>query len=162
MSETAKEPMYKVIDTSATAEAPVRVHDVMYSGKIEKVTFKANEATELPQSLAMKFNQDGFIVMDENGETYKPPVAKSEVVTKHLGEGEIVARLDELTVEALMARAALLPGGEKVKKSKKELIEFLTSAKPKSATASDAPRGNAGKEELSEISDDTMKKMFQE
>lgn len=162
MSETVKEPVYKVIDTSATNEAPTRVHDIFYNGKTERITFKAGEPTELPQGLAMKFNQDGFIVIDENGETYKPPVAKSEVVTKHLNDGEVVARLDELTIEALMARAALLPGGEKVKKSKKELVEFLTTSKPSKPTPGEAPRGTAGKEELSEISDDTMKKMFQE
>jgi hypothetical protein len=128
----------KVYDSSATAEAPTRVHEIIVNGELEKITFRRGEATVLEESRALKFLQDGFTVMDENDTPYTPPVKADEKVSAQLKPGECIARFEELSLEALKIRAAVLPGGEALAKAKKDdVIAFLVSAQNGPAAASD-------------------------
>ena len=128
MSETDNK-MLKVLDTSATHEQPVRVHEIIFDGKIEKVTFKHGEATELPMEKALKFHKEGFIITDFDGNPYKEPVKLDTALVSRLQPGQIVALYEELSMDALKTRVAVLPGGEKLAKAKREdLIEFLKAA----------------------------------
>ncbi len=104
----------RVIDQSANAECPVRVHDVIVNGQIEKITFEHGRETLLPYHIGVKFMQDGFIVMDiESNIQMQCPAKTDETVRIRINEDEVVARYDELTDSALKLRAAARDGGEK-------------------------------------------------
>lgn len=123
------EQTLKVFDTSATSDAPVREHDIMFNGVIEKVKFNYGQPTVLPVEKALKFNKDGFIIKGMDDSPYEKPVQVDNVTQSRLAPGEVVAKLEELTTEALRLRAAVMPNGETVAKAKKEeLIEFLKGA----------------------------------
>ncbi len=132
----------KVFDTSATSDVPVREHDIMFNGVIEKVKFNYGQPTVLPVEKALKFNKDGFIIKGMDDSPYEKPVQVDNVTQSRLAPGEVVAKLEELTTEALRIRVALKPNGEALAKAKKEeLVEFLkgeTAAAPVAATAKPA------------------------
>lgn len=112
MSEENKQ--LRVIDQSANSECPVRVHDVIVNGQIEKISFEHGRETILPYHIGVKFMQDGFIVMDiESKIEMKCPAKTDETVRIRINEDEVVARYDELTDSALKLRAAARAGGEK-------------------------------------------------
>lgn len=120
-----------VIDSSATAEAPLRTHEVMVDGKIVQVHFKHGEDTLLPYHVAMKFNKDGFTVKDADGKTINQPPQTNDTVKSRLRADEIIAKYDELEVSALQMRAVIRPGGEKYVNGpvqKSVLIDFLLGA----------------------------------
>lgn len=104
-----------------------RVHRVEVDGKIHKHTFKPDEALEMPFDQAMKYMQTGWVVKDAAGSEYAPPPAagdRQDAIT--LSAGQVVANLDELTIDALKIRVATLPKGESMARAKKaELIEFI-------------------------------------
>jgi len=126
---TQEQKTLKVVDSSATEEYPLRTHSVKLHGKEMEITFKWGEDTILPYDLAMKFNQEGFDLYDPaTGEKFRAPTKTDETIRIRIQPDEIVARYDELTVDALKVRAVSKQGGEKflVKEaSKEELIEFL-------------------------------------
>lgn len=133
------EQTLKVFDTSATSEFPVRVHDTVFNGLIEKVTFNYGNPTVLPVEKALKFNKDGFIIKGMDDTLYEKPVQVDNVTQSRLAPGEVVAKLEELTTEALRLRAAVMPNGETVSKAKKEeLVEFLKGTTAVSAPAAPA------------------------
>lgn len=130
MNNETAEVMFEVIDSSCTDVARVRTHEVRFNGEIKSVTFKYGEKTMLPKPLALKFNKDGFTVLDDAGDKYQPPVSVDALVSSKLQPGEVVARLEELTNPALYTRAIAMVGGEKLPKNakKEELIEFLKAS----------------------------------
>lgn len=140
------EQTLKVFDTSATSDAPVREHDIMFNGVIEKVKFNYGQPTVLPVEKALKFNKDGFIIKGMDDSHYEKPVQVDNVTQSRLAPGEVVAKLEELTTEALRIRVALKPNGEALAKAKKEeLVEFLkgeTAAAP--AASANPAAGQAG------------------
>ncbi len=120
-----------VRDSSATAEAPKREHDVMVNGAIQRVTFEYGKPTPLPYEVAIKFMQDGFTVSNDAGEEMHRPAKTDETVRIRINSDEIVANYSELTVNALIMRAALLPGGEKFvagKDKRDDIVAFLKAA----------------------------------
>jgi hypothetical protein len=119
----------KVIDTSATADCPLRNHDIRIGDEIQTITFQQGAPTRLPFEIGMKFMKDGFIVLDDDGEGVVPaPATTDETIRLRIGADEVVAKYEELTVSALMIRAAALPGGEKLTVGAVDrvaLIDFL-------------------------------------
>lgn len=118
--------MFKVIDSSATVDNQTRIHDVLVNGVLQRTTFHYGSPTELPPEVALKFLKDGFIVLDETGKPYQTPAVADAVMESRLKPGEVIARLEELELDALRLRAAVMPHGETVKDAKKEaVIAFL-------------------------------------
>lgn len=139
----------KVFDTSATSEVPVREHDIVFNGLIEKIKFNYGQPTVLPVEKALKFNKDGFIIKGMDDSPYEKPVQVDNVTQSRLAPGEVVAKLEELTTEALRIRVALKPNGEALSKAKKEeLIEFL-----KGESVAVAPAGNVENPAAAESAD---------
>lgn len=117
-----------VIDTSATADCPVRVHDMMVNGEWKRIEFNFGKPTVLDYAVAMKFNLPGFIVRDADENEIAPPPVTSDAVAFQLAPDEIVARYDELTNEALVMRCVVKHGGERFvsgEGTRKEMIGFL-------------------------------------
>lgn len=124
----SKEPaMFQVTDSSATMHYPTRVHEIILNGKVERITFNHGEPTLLPFEKAAKFQREGFTMLSEDGTELKRPSDTPPVVQLSIKSSEVVARLEELTQEALFLRASILIGGEKFGKNsnKKDMIAFL-------------------------------------
>ncbi len=124
------EKIVYVLDTSATAESPKRAHDIIFNGSIERVEFSHGKPKAMPFEMACKFMLPGFIVKDEDGLDMGAPPVTVDAVKFQIGDDEIVAKYEELTVEALTLRALGRVGGEIFADSKRdtsrvELIAFL-------------------------------------
>lgn len=109
----SEEKLYRVVDSSATAEHPIRNHEVMVDGQVRQVDFRYGEPTVLPMNVAMKFRKEGFKVSDFDGHEVKLNAVTDETVRIRIGDDEVVAKYDELSIDALQMRAVILPGGEK-------------------------------------------------
>lgn len=118
------EKFLSVLDTSATAEHPLRKHDIFVDGVIEQVTFEYGKPTVLPYTKGAKFLLPGFIVKDANENEISIPSAESA----GLAEDEVIAKLGELHDDALRLRAISRVGGESFavgEVSRAALIAFL-------------------------------------
>lgn len=129
--EVPAAPMYQVWDTSATHSVRQREHEIIFNGEIETIHFEYNKPTLMPFEKAIKFRQEGFIVKDPNGFQVVGPNKQVDTITDKLAPDEVIARLDELTIESLIVRAVMRPGGEHYSKSssKTDLIKFLLKDK---------------------------------
>jgi hypothetical protein len=145
--------LFNVYDTSATAQNPVRIHDLVFDGVVEQVRFTYGEATKLPLSKALKFQKAGFVVKDAEDVLIPTPSETPETVKTQLKVGEIIARYEELTNEALLLRVAILPGGEAFTRSskKKELVDFLIESEKNRAKPADPTRVNDEGEGMSPV-----------
>lgn len=124
-------PQLDVEDTTALVDQPDRVHEMMVDGKRTAFTFKSGEKKRLPFDVAIRFNLPGFIVTDpRTGSRYEPPPEAPESgAVQQLKPGEVVARLDELTIDALLIRVKVLPGGDKFSRThgKEALAAFIAN-----------------------------------
>lgn len=144
-----------VEDTNCTPRHEVRTHEIVIDDYPKPVTFKYREKVMLPYAEAMKFTVDGaFRVTDEDGKVYEPVKKPRDTsVPVALAANEVVAELHELTQEALLRRAAIKPGGEKLSKSTKKdtIIDFLQAAYAVERTPgrdADAPEADASGEAM--------------
>lgn len=108
----AEETIYYVVDTHAT-QGP-RIHDMVNAqGRIVRYEFKDFvTATPVPHSHAMRFSTiPGFEVYDrdQNKITTKEVEGASGSAALTLRADEVIANLEELTVEALRARVLKIP-----------------------------------------------------
>lgn len=130
---TDKDKLLRVYDTSATSECPERIHDVIVDGILTRIKFTVGQPSILPYKVAMKFNQEGFIVTkNDDAETaLVPPPETDETIRMRIGDDEVVAKYEELTTSALKTRAVRIPGGEACLSEdvkKQEVIAFLKAA----------------------------------
>jgi hypothetical protein len=130
----------QVTDTTCTPAYPTRTHDIMYQGRRAQVTFNYGNPLRLPIDVALKFLKDeAFVVTDEDGNQYDPTPKAPEAAGAEfkLAPDEIVAKLDELTQEALYLRAKQLNGSDHIKKGtpKTELVAFLAAQRLTEAKA---------------------------
>lgn len=148
-----------VLDTTATAERPIRKHDMVIDGLIRPITFEFGKPTALDQHVAIKFlKHDGFKLTDKDGNLLKyehRPKQPDELGAGEkfkLGENEVVARYDELTLASIFARACELPGGEQFAKQTKpdrgEMIAFIKATKKKMAEANKSKEADIGKDDF--------------
>lgn len=126
-----------------------RIHTVLVNGRETPVKFKYGEATVLDFPIGMKFLKlPEFDVRDPQSGTKLEPIA--DPLKRVIGHGEelaadqIIARLDELTLPALLMRSASLDGGERfgTNSAPGEVIAFLldqTRARAKAAAAAKKP-----------------------
>ena len=138
LEQQSAEPLYQVIDTSATVLAPHRQHDQVINGVIKHFDFYYDKQTFLPREIALKFLKEGFIVKSPEGSEVTMPGKDKELSTDKLAKDEVIAKLDELSLEALIVRSIMLPGGEKFSKStsRQDLIQFLMGKKGAKRVAS--------------------------
>lgn len=123
--------MYRVTDTSATANNPKRTHEIIINGEIKSVFFEYGKATLVPFEEAAKFQKsEGFIVTNDEGNVMEKPSDVPPAIMHTMKTNECIARFDEMTREALYMRSVMLPGGEKFKGNagKDDLVAFLTAA----------------------------------
>lgn len=132
---TAKEPVALVIDTLAVA-AP-RVHGIGvafdkagHPVQIKNYSLSAEKATPMPLDHAMQFLKDSaFVVTDEKGNVMKPMENIAEKATHiALPEGCVIAKYEELTRDALVLRAKVLPNSgsiHPIKSKTSDVIAFL-------------------------------------
>jgi hypothetical protein len=171
MSETEKPKAEKaekpatmfVMDTTAAPDSydgngklvpGFRVHDIILDGAKRSFKFEAGKPTELPAVVAMKFlKHDALKATDKDGELIKferPPRQPDELGAGErleLKVNETVARLDELSIPALMQRVLPIPGGEKfgampdkptkavLEEFRAEMVRFLVDHKAATAKA---------------------------
>lgn len=138
--------MCTVIDTTATAGAPARNHEIMVEdGRRMVYSFKHQSPVRMPFGHAMKFRHiESFIVKNEEGGRFEPnPVLPEGSATK-LGNDEVVAKLEELGQPALYARAKAMAGSDKIKQSTKkaDIIKFMIRVAKKAANV-DAKNSDA-------------------
>lgn len=151
------DPMLQVTDTNANAAYPLRKHDVLNDdGSVTTYEFCYGAATKMPLHHGMKFLvDDAFIVTDEKGHRIdpRPKRAQEQEAALALKPGQVVADLEELTVDALFVRCQMLPGSEGMKKNTKkgDMIEFLLQSNGKSDGVQPAA-GGKGNGKLAEQS----------
>lgn len=109
-----------------------RTHVVLVEGRERPIKFKYGEATEVDFAVGMKFlKHEAFEVRDPNSGAKLEAIP--DILKRSIGQGEelaadqIIARLDELTLPALLMRSAGLDGGEKygTNSARDEIIAFL-------------------------------------
>lgn len=134
--QTMLDELY-VIDTTATAENPTRVHEHMVAGRREKFTFGYGVRMKMPRAVAMKFAKtESFIVEDADGNRVQPIVTQpfiNGVKSVDLAVDQCIANFNELTDEALLIRCQQSNGGEVITRdnSRSQRIEFLVAIRLK-------------------------------
>jgi hypothetical protein len=153
------EGMWAVLDTRAVNK--LREH-LPVAGFAYKLS--ASQKTFMPQEHAVVFlRSKSFVVFNEMGERVASmPEASAEragVTRPVLAPGEVIANLDELTDNALLARCKMRPGGErlKAKTARKKLIEFLLD----SESTSKKTEAEDGDSEIEDMDDDDARKMLE-
>ena len=120
--------LWKVRDKNATTGA--RTHDILGT----QYALSADDWTLMPEDHAVFFLKDtAFQVVDARGDIV-PPMPEGAVEgggreKAQLRPGEVIANFEELTKEALLARAKNRPGRAAITSSmtKPELLKFLHS-----------------------------------
>lgn len=140
MTEVA---MAQVKDLNATTDA--RRHDLLDAdGKIVSFDFMPNRYTAVPLTMATRFlvGNSGFEVLGPDGQVLRlmaqPQTGAGPGIV--LRPDQVIASLDELTLDALVTRA-VAKGGKFTKASgKKAVVEFLVGGAPAPAgTIDDLP-----------------------
>jgi hypothetical protein len=137
----------EVTDTTCSPTYPRRTHDIMVSGVIRQVTFEIGQPQLLPIDVALRFlKDDAFVVTDpRTGKKYDPTPPQPDIhsgAAFALASDEVVAKLDELTQEALFIRSKQMQGAEDIKKGtpKEKLISFLARSRAKTGTGAPSSR----------------------
>jgi len=156
-------PMWTVVDTNCKA-SETRTHAIMVDGQERPYTFKYAEDLPMPEAHARKFVHDlAFDVKNADGRRIKPaiPITKGFDGRFTLDDDQCVARLDELSMESLLDRAAPLPGGEKLslKSGKAAVIKFLIDARKKKLTQNLSPEKRETDGETDEMSAAELQRM---
>lgn len=127
---------YSVLDTLATQKS--RHHLVrLPDGSLKGYDLKAEEPTKMPMEHALKFlRDDHFVVLDEKGARVKPQPSVEHFSHVPVPSGFVMAKLEELSREALYKRCKLQDGSEDIhplKSSRDVMVAFLqgNTEKPK-------------------------------
>jgi hypothetical protein len=135
-----------------------RVHDL---GPAGKHTLNAHEGVRMPQEHAVHFLRDpSFHVVDENGDhitSLERSTAVGTQATKPLRADQVVATLQELKAQALLARCTEYPDGRAFKSTTKVdvMIAFLLD-KAKMVGRPAAGEGPTGDVDVEDVPDDQI------
>ena len=126
--------LYSVSDL-LTRDLGPRQHELTNpaTGKIERFKFAEGEASKCPRWAALVLAAlPGFEVTDPKGRSFRIESARRTAPARALGADEVIARLEELTQEALLARCQAEPDCPLGKSARKtELVDWLlTRARP--------------------------------
>lgn len=121
-----------VLDT--TAKDGPRVHEQIVNDSIQQFTFMPGKGLPLSTAIAVKFlKHDGFKRVDAEGnllEWRRAPKQPDELGAGEaikVGDAETIARVDELSKQALLQRALEMPGGEKftAASDRTDMVDFI-------------------------------------
>lgn len=168
-TKVGKEQQYEVFDMNAQPGAQgARTHQIIVgrhprTGEpiVKNYSLRSDEATLMPMGHAMQFlKDDAFGVYDAKGNRIEP-VRDNNVKARNLGlaTDEVVAVLDELTIDALYKRCRLHAGAEHIKKntSKKTMVDFLIETAEESRTEGVSP---GSEDKAAEMDGDTLDGMM--
>ena len=121
--------LYSITDL-LTRDLGPRQHELTNpaTGKIERFKFAEGEATRCPRWAALALAAlPGFEVADPRGKRLRIAAARRAAPARDLAPDEVVARLEELTQDALLARCQARDSGCGFGKStrKTELVDWL-------------------------------------
>jgi hypothetical protein len=160
-----------VMDTTATPAYPTRTHEHLIDGVPTQFTFAVGQKLPLSIDKALKFLKDpAFIVTDADGKRYDPtPKEPTGAAAVELAPNELIARIDELSTDALVIRAKQINGGEGFKKQdgREKIIAFLIE-KTAATRANEAARAvptqapGSGNIETEDMGEDEVGKMFED
>lgn len=147
-----------VQDLNCSPRYPQRQHEIpMAGGHIELIDFKHGQKVKLPFGVAMRFTRDpSFRITDKEGNIFDPaPKLVDTSLPLQIAVNECVAEFRDLTQEALLRRAVVEIGGEKMtgRTPKKDIIAFLIALN-EAKSAEKAPEGD--EEEVSTAEADAM------
>ena len=141
------ERIVNVTDTTTTPRYHTRKHEIVVDEIIKEYTFKFGRATPMPFAHAMKFlhipsfecrHPDGTLIpalpdVAGRGNSGAPPALLPD---------EVIAKLDELTEEALVRRCNAISGGEQmtVTSGKDSLVRFLVNKETRKQEAEASKR----------------------
>jgi hypothetical protein len=147
-------PMAQVYDTTARAEQ-VRTHEIVVgrhpNGEpmFKSYGLRSDKPTLMPVDHAMKFLVDkAFRVVGEDGNIITPiEKPEGERANIRLAPDEVIVKLSDLSSSALLKRAKMLPGSEKIGANSRdeEIIDFILESQPRNAVG--RSRGSEGIEE---------------
>ena len=148
--------MFKVTDLCIKPGGGARTHEVSVDGRLIPYSFAFGIPTEMAESHARKLVPiiEGFDVRNEQDIRVLPTIP----VTKGYGgkdqllaDDECVARLSELTMPALLERAWVLPGGEKITKNvgKDDIVNFIRDSR-KSVERAKFGKPDLGSDDMTE------------
>ena len=148
----------KVMDLTATADCPVRDHEMVVDDRVQKFAFSMGEAKVMPYTTALKFSQNpGFEVSHMDDRPFVAPPSdvdeRDEIPKISLEDDEVIARMDELVKPALLVRAQIIDDTIKDSTGKDELVAFLKAdrlAKKKANSSPDSSAGVGGSEAMSD------------
>jgi hypothetical protein len=135
-SQEAKVRLWGVMDTNATAVdndgKPIpRVHEIIGArGQIHRYKLVNDEPLPMPENHARQFLKDrAFIVVDHRQRTVAPmePEQQERIAPSRLAPQFCIANLNELTDEALLTRAGVRPGFDRLpdRPERTVLIDFI-------------------------------------
>lgn len=129
MSDELNTGLWSVLDKNAKGKP--RIHE---TPRGKQYALQASEPTFMPKADALIFLRDpAFVVMDESG-AVQAALPSSEAAgdrkVRELAANECVARYEELSTSALLARVATRPGGASIDTTapRDVLIAFLERA----------------------------------
>jgi len=118
-----------------TAKDGPRVHEMRVNDSVKPFTFEPGKGLPLPTAIAIKFLAKGFKLVDDKGSLIpwqlrpKQPDELGAGESIKLSDNETIARVDELSTEALLQRALEMPGGEQfaAKGERGAMIDFIVA-----------------------------------
>ena len=122
------------------------------TGKVERFKFAEGEATRCPRWAALVLaTWPGFEVQDPKGRSFRIEAARRAAPARELGPDEVIARLEELTQEALLARCQAEPDCPLGKSARKtELVDWLLTRTRPAAAPDTTEEDELGEIELGE------------
>lgn len=165
-AEKAKAKTLFVLDTTAMPDTigpdgktitGKRVHEQIIDGRVQSVTFEHGVAKELSEVVARKFlKHEAFLLTDKDGNPVaftrrpKQPEELGAGEQIKLNDDETIARYDELSNNALLARVLEMPGGEKFAEnpSRQAMIAYIVKAKQVIAEANKSKVADVGKDDF--------------
>ena len=153
----AERAPWTVQDTNCKPEE-TRTHEIVVDGLIKAYPFKYGVELSMPEGNARKFMHDpAFIVKNPEGRRVKPAISITRGFDASgnliLADDECVARLEELSMESLLDRAAPMKDGEKLslKSGKAAVIKFLTEARRTKIAQNISPVKDLAVDEMSDL-----------
>lgn len=149
------EPMCKVLDLTAKKDA--RIHDLWDRSVLRRYTFKPDEERELPMRVAAPLVANaGFRVTDDRGIVLRTVERTVNGERVSMRSDQVVARLDELTKEALIERVREAGGDPAKLRTKEELAAWLirqlaADAEAQAEAAARKPGAVVAEDEAAEV-----------
>lgn len=155
---------WTVRDTNCKLDE-TRTHEIVVDGAIKAYKFTYHADVPMPEGHAKKYmHDDAFVVLRPDGQRVKAAISITRGFDANklvLAADECVARLEELSMESLLDRAAPMAGGEtlSLRSGKKAVIEFLIQARKKKITQNLSPEKREAGGDVEDMSEAELKRI---